>query len=67
MTVATQERVGEHPDVFGPLAKRRHGDGNDRKPEIEILTEAAGEDLRFQVFVRGGDHARVDGNALPPA
>ncbi len=50
--------------VGSPRPQRRQVDLNDVDAVVEVLAEAAFLDGRFQVAVRGGQHADVDGNFL---
>ena len=64
MTVLSEKRIREHADVLAPLAKRRQRDGDHRQAEEEVLAEAAGGDLRLEVFVGRRDHPGVHLDAL---
>src|SRR5258705_6233156 len=39
LRVAPHQVLDQQPDVVGPLAKRRHHDGKDVEPIIEVLTD----------------------------
>ena len=54
------EVLGEARDVFAPLAQRRILDREDAEPIKQILAEAAGDDLVFQVAIGRGDDAHID-------
>ncbi|GAB3484895.1 hypothetical protein GCM10027398_44490 [Azotobacter salinestris] len=58
--VAHQHAQGPRGDVGAALAQRRHGDGEDVEPVIEILAEAALLYHASQVVVGGGEDAQVD-------
>ncbi|OPZ05947.1 MAG: hypothetical protein BWZ08_02381 [candidate division BRC1 bacterium ADurb.BinA292] len=54
------EVVGEFEDVALALAQRRHVDGEDIEPVVEILPEFGGFDHLFEVAVGRGDDADID-------
>ena len=54
------EVLDEGGHVLGPLAQRRHADGDDGEAEVEVLAEVALLDGLLEVLVGGGDHAHVD-------
>jgi len=55
-----EERMGQLGDVLAPPAQRRHPDGDDVEPEVEILAEAAPGGQLAQIAVAGRQHAHVD-------
>jgi len=65
--VLGHEMVGQQEDVVFALPQRRQEDGEDVDPVEEIEPEGLVLDQRFQVPVRGGDHADVRGQGLVAA
>ena len=61
-----QEMAHHLGNVIAPLAQRRHGDGNDIEPVIEILPERPFPDCRLQVAVRGRNHPDIDPDGDSP-
>ena len=57
---AFEEVAGEHGDVVGALAQRRHVHDEGGQAIVEILAEVAGEHLGLEVAVGGRDHAQVE-------
>ena len=51
---------GEVADVFRPLAQRRHLDGNDFQPPVQVFAEGALAHPLRQIAVGGADHAQVE-------
>ena len=51
----------ERLDVLPPLAKRRHRDGHDPQPVVEVLAEAPFPDVAGKIAVRRGDDPCVGG------
>ena len=64
---AQHEGVGEGEHILAPLAQRRHLDGEDLEPEVEVLAEGALAHHLRQVAVGGRDDAHVDAFALSSA
>ena len=62
-----QERLGDRRDVVAPGPERRHGDGEDVEPVVEILAERPPRDLALEIPVRRGDDADVDGGRVVAA
>ena len=58
--VAPDKMVDEQGDVLDALPQRRHHDGHDVEPVIEVVTEDAASDGLLEVGVRGGDEPHVD-------
>ena len=54
-----QENGNEVRDVLYALAKRLHVDGNDVQPVVQIFTEPASGDHRFQILMGGGDDPSI--------
>ena len=50
----------EQADVVAALAQRRHLDGKNVEPVIEILAEFAFPRRLLEIAIGGGDHANVD-------
>jgi hypothetical protein len=65
--MAPDEVVHQERDIGPPLAERRHREGEDVEPVIEVLAERPGGDRGGQVAVRRGDHADVDADRLAAA
>ena len=59
-----QERCQNRFDIFWSFAERRDAQLIDVQPVIEVQSEAPGFDLSGQVFIRGGDYAYVDVDAV---
>ena len=65
--VLGEEVVGEQQDVRLPLAQRRHEDGEDVEPVVEVLAEGPLGDGRLEVLVGGGDEPDVGRERLGSA
>ena len=59
--------LDQERNVARPSAQRRHGDGEDVEPVVEILAELALGDESFQIAVGGGDQAHVHFDRLDTA
>ena len=55
-----EEVAGERLDVLGPLAQRRHPQGEAGEPLEQVVAKLVGGDERGHVAVGGGDHAHVE-------
>ncbi len=64
---ASQDVLGQGPDVLGAVAERRNHDPRDVEAVEEILAETAGGNLPGQVAVRGRDDSGVGVKRLGPA
>ena len=53
--VAAQEELRERREVLDPVAQRRHADGDDLQPVIQVFAEAPLLDRLIEVDVRGGN------------
>lgn len=59
-----QEGTGEEDDILPAVPERRHSDGKDVEPEIEIFPEITRFHEVGEVFVGSGDDADVDLHGL---
>src|SRR4051812_22555498 len=54
-----EEIFGEGGEVVNPLHERRHEEGKDVEPEIQILPEAAFLHFLFEIAMGRGEDARM--------
>src|SRR5438552_4747500 len=59
-----KEALDEIWNVVAAFAQRRQGNADDVEAIIEVLAKSAGVHFLGQVFVGGGDDARLHGNRL---
>ncbi len=62
-----QKEIGQRQDVLAPLAQRREMDADDIEPVKQILAEAVGFHVAFEVAVGGGEDAHVGAQRLVAA
>ncbi len=69
LAVPFQEEPRQRRDVLAPLAQRRQLDGHHVEAVIQVVAEAAGRDLVFEILIGGGDDTGIDadGTALADA
>ena len=60
LTENSNEVCRQQADIRRPFAKRQHLDREDAKAIKEVLAEAAGARLGFQIAIRGRNNAHVD-------
>ena len=58
--VGAEEMINEQGDIALAFAQRRDNDWHDVDAEIQVFAEAALADAVFEVFVGGGDQAKID-------
>jgi hypothetical protein len=54
-------------DVVSALSEAGNGDRKNAKAKVQVLSKAAGSNLRCQIDVARRNHANVDRNGLGPA
>ena len=57
--------LSEQRHVLHPLAKWRNREPDDVEPEVQVLAERAGIDLRLEVTICRGDEPHVDAGMAP--
>ena len=60
--VSGEKVADEGGDVFGSIAQRGDGEGDDIEPVEEVRAEGPGLDHFFKVAMGGGNDADIDGN-----
>ena len=63
--VGVEVVVDEQRNVVEPLAQRRNGQTDDVQPEVQVLAERAGGDLRLQVAIGRRHEPHVDARVRP--
>src|SRR5690242_13318636 len=62
-----EEVARKSGNVLLAIAQRRNKKGNDVQTVKEVLAESAASDFLLEIFVGGGDDARVHGDGLAGA
>src|SRR5579875_1660605 len=57
--ITLDEAPAQGKDILGPLAQRRHFDGDDVQAEIEVFAEGAGGHQLLETLVGGGEDPRL--------